>query len=336
MSKLKVYLDKAQTFLAQFHKVEKKKGTPKPKQVSKRTVNMAVLSGLCLIFGVSFLSTFRSITLYSKVDGLQKLVAQVKNTKNKAPTQTQTVDKNLEVYLGNYVKAYFTWDADAEKQSQQLDYLNTFYNAVPDIKAQGQTKNTTQLKYYQLLKIEDHQATFGVGYEETIKKDGKDVTEYHYTGFNVPYGVDGDNYYISGLPWFSAVENHQAGKQPESSKTDLSYTDNFNAKEAKKLTKFLNTFFINYTTNQDNLNLMADNVSVVPNTTFKSLDFTYFKKDKDNSIKAYVQATFKVGETTHAENFTLTITTKSGSYYVSQLDHTIPSGYANDQENGGN
>lgn len=39
MSKLKVYLDKAQTFLAQFHKVEKKKGTPKPKQVSKRTVN---------------------------------------------------------------------------------------------------------------------------------------------------------------------------------------------------------------------------------------------------------------------------------------------------------
>lgn len=113
MSTLKSYLDKAHTFLSQFQKKEKKKGTPKPKQVSKRTVNIAVLSGLCFIFGVSFLSTFRSITLYSKVDGLQKLVTQVKNTKNKAPTQSQTVDKNLEVYLGNYVKAYFTWDADA-------------------------------------------------------------------------------------------------------------------------------------------------------------------------------------------------------------------------------
>lgn len=173
MSKLKLYLDKVKFFLSQFQKKEKKKGNPKPKQVSKRTVNIAVLSGLCFIFGVSFLSTFRSITLYSKVDGLQKLVTQVKNTKNKAPTQSQTVDKNLEVYLGNYVKAYFTWDADAEKQSQQLDYLNTFYNAVPDVKAQGQTKNPTQLKYYQLLKIEDNQATFGVGYEETIKKMAK-------------------------------------------------------------------------------------------------------------------------------------------------------------------
>ncbi|MCC9880517.1 conjugal transfer protein [Streptococcus agalactiae] len=333
MNKVNTYLNQSKAFLGKFQKKEKKKGNPKPKQVSKRTVNMAVLSGLCLIFGVAILSTFRSITLYSKVEGLQKLVTQVKNTKNKAPTQTRTVDKNLEVYLGNYVKAYFAWDADAEKQSQQLDYLNSFYNAVPDIKAQGQTKNPTQLKYYQLLKIEDHQATFGVGYEETIKKDGKDVTEYHYTGFNVPYGLDGDLYYISGLPWFSAIENHQAGKQPDSSKTDLSYTDNFSAKDSEKLTKFLNTFFTNYTTNQDNLNLMADNVSVVPNTTFKSLDFTYFKKDKDHKIKAYVQATFKVGETTHAENFTLTITTKSGSYYVSQLYHTIPADYADDQEN---
>ena len=112
MSTLKSYLDKAHTFLSQFQKKEKKKGTPKPKQVSKRTVNIAVLSGLCFIFGVSFLSTFRSITLYSKVDGFQKLVTQVKNTKNKAPTQIRTVDKNLEVYLGNYVKAYFAWEID--------------------------------------------------------------------------------------------------------------------------------------------------------------------------------------------------------------------------------
>lgn len=333
MNKVNTYLNQAKAFLGKFQKKEKKKGNPRPKQVSKRTVNMAVLSGLCLIFGVAFLSTFRSITLYSKVTSLQETITKVKNAKTELPTQTQTVDKSLEIYLSNYVKTYFTLAGDTETQAQQLDILNTYYKTIPDIKAQGQTRNPTELNYYQLIKIDKNVATFRVGYQETIKKDGKDQTQTFDTGFNVPYGSDQGKYFIAGLPWFSAIERMQAKPADESDKLDLSLTDTFSSSDKKKLTKFLEVFFTNYTTNQDNLNLIADDVSVVPNTEFKSIDFTYFKKGQGGTIIAYVQATFKVGETTHAENFTFTIKQRSGSYYVSQLEHTIPKDYADDQEN---
>ena len=95
--------------------------------------------------------------------------------------------------------------------------------------------------------------------------------------------------------------------------------------------KFLKVFFINYTTNQDNLNLIAKDVDIIANSTFKTIDYTYLKQDGDDLI-AYVQATFEVGGTTHSENFTFTLSEKEKTYYVSKLEHTIPLNYANDKE----
>ncbi|BAN92710.1 conjugal transfer protein [Streptococcus dysgalactiae subsp. equisimilis] len=333
MNKVNIYLNQAKAFLGKFQKKEKKKGNPKPKQVSKRSVNISILTGVVVITGLTLLSSLRAITLYSRVTGLQKTITKVKQEKAQLPTQSQNIDKSLEIYLTNYVRTYFTLAGDAEKQAQQLDYLNTYYKTVPDIKAQGQTRNPTELKYYQLIKVEHNVAIFRVGYQETIKRDGKDQVQSFDTGFNIPYGTDKDKYYIAGLPWFSAIESKQANPADDSEKLDLSLTDTFSNNEKKKLTKFLEVFFTNYTTNQDNLNLIADNVSVVPNTEYKSIDFTYFKKGQGDTIIAYVQATFKVGETTHAENFTFTIKKQSGSYVVAHLDHTIPKDYADNQEN---
>lgn len=99
----------------------------------------------------------------------------------------------------------------------------------------------------------------------------------------------------------------------------------------KKVEKFLKVFFTNYTTNQDNLNLIAKDVDIIANTTFKTIDYTYLKKDGKNII-AYVQATFEVGGTTHSENFTFTLSEKEKTYYVTKLEHTIPLNYANDKE----
>mgnify|MGYP000125659475 CR=1 FL=1 len=80
-----------------------------------------------------------------------------------------------------------------------------------------------------------------------------------------------------------------------------------------------------------NLNLIAKNVAIVANTTFKTIDYTYLKKNKVGLI-AYVQATFEVGGTTHSENFTFTLSEKDKSYYVTKLEHTIPLNYANDKD----
>ncbi len=107
--------------------------------------------------------------------------------------------------------------------------------------------------------------------------------------------------------------------------------DHASDNQHKKVEKFLKVFFTNYTTNQDNLNLIAKNVAIVANTTFKTIDYTYLKKDGANLI-AYVQATFEVGGTTHSENFTFTLSEKEKSYYVTKLEHTIPLNYANDKE----
>ena len=138
-------------------------------------------------------------------------------------------------------------------------------------------------------------------------------------------------YYVSGLPWFSAIDSSQAGHFSEDNQLQLTANDHASDSQHKKVEKFLEVFFTNYTTNQDNLNLIAKNVTIVANTTFKTIDYTYLKKDGADLI-AYVQATFEVGGTTHSENFTFTLSEKDKSYYVTKLEHTIPLNYANDKD----
>ena len=151
------------------------------------------------------------------------------------------------------------------------------------------------------------------------------------TGFNIPFDEKDGKYYISGLPWFSAIESSQAGHFSEDDQLQLTANDHFSDGQRKKVEKFLKVFFTNYTTNQDNLNLIAKDVDIIANTTFKTIDYTYLKKDGQNLI-AYVQATFEVGGTTHSENFTFTLSEKEKTYYVTKLEHTIPLNYANDKE----
>ncbi|TNY48538.1 conjugal transfer protein, partial [Streptococcus pyogenes] len=120
MNKVNIYLNQAKAFLGKFQKKEKKKGNPKPKQVSKRSVNISILTGVVVITGLTLLSSLRAITLYSRVTGLQKTITKVKQEKAQLPTQSQNIDKSLEIYLTNYVRTYFTLAGDAEKQAQQL------------------------------------------------------------------------------------------------------------------------------------------------------------------------------------------------------------------------
>lgn len=331
MDKAKRYLLQAKEYLSHFKKVEKKGGPPKLKVTNKKTVNIAVIGGISFLLFVGLLGAIRAITLSNKVGALQAQVEATKKQKAQPMESSRKYDYKLQYYLNDYVYAYFTLPQEGDKQQAQVEYLNSFYNFIPDVKAQGQVRNPSELLYSQLVTVEGKVATYKIKYKETIRRDNNTEEKEIVTGFNIPFDEKDGKYYISGLPWFSAIESSQAGHFSEDDQLQLTANDHFSDGQRKKVEKFLKVFFTNYTTNQDNLNLIAKDVDIIANTTFKTIDYTYLKKDGQNLI-AYVQATFEVGGTTHSENFTFTLSEKEKTYYVTKLEHTIPLNYANDKE----
>ena len=331
MDKAKHYLLKARDYLSRFKKMEKKGGPPKLKITNKKTINLVVIGGISFLLFVGILGSFRAITLSNKVGTLQAQVEATKKTKALPVESSRKYDYQLQYYLNDYVYAYFTLPQEVEKQEDQIKYLDSFYNFVPDVKSQGQVRNPSELLSAQLITVENNVATYRIKYKETIRRDNNTEEKEIVTGFNIPFDEKDGKYYISGLPWFTTLESSQAGSFKEEDKLTLTTTDRLSDSVHKKVDKFLTVFFTNYTTNQDNLNLISKDIDVVANTTFKSIDYTYLKKNK-KGLTAYVQATFEVGGTTHSENFTFTLIKKEKTYYVSKLEHTIPLNYANNQE----
>ena len=331
MDKAKHYLLKAREYLSKFKKMEKKGGPPKLKITNKKTINLVVIGGISFLLFVGLTGAIRAITLSNQVSKLEKNVEILHAKKAQAPVEEKQYDYKLQYYLNDFVYAYFTLPQEVEKQEGQIDYLNSFYNFIPDVKVQGQVRNPSELLYSQLVTVEGNVATYKIKYKETIRRDNNTEEKEIVTGFNIPFDEKDGKYYISGLPWFSAIESSQAGHFSEDDQLQLTANDHFSDTQRKKVEKFLKVFFTNYTTNQDNLNLIAKDVDIIANTTFKTIDYTYLKKDGQNLI-AYVQATFEVGGTTHSENFTFTLIGKEKTYYVSKLEHTIPLNYANNQE----
>ena len=297
MDKAKRYLLQAKEYLSHFNKVEKKGGPPKLKVTNKKTVNIAVIGGISFLLFVGLMGSIRAITLSNKVGILQAQVEATKKQRAQPMESSRKYDYKLQYYLNDYVYAYFTLPQEGDKQQAQVDYLNSFYNFIPDVKAQGQVRNPSELLYSQLVTVEGKVATYKIKYKETIRRDNNTEEKEIVTGFNIPFDEKDGKYYISGLPWFSAIESSQAGHFSE----------------------------------DDQLQLTTNDLDIIANTTFKTIDYTYLKKDGQNLI-AYVQATFEVGGTTHSENFTFTLSEKEKTYYVTKLEHTIPLNYANDKE----
>lgn len=270
------------------------------------------------------------MTLSSQVTDLKKAVSSNKSASSTS-SATTTIDNRLQYYLNDFVNCYFTVPNDSDGQTKQAKRLNSFYGSEPDIQAQGQVKNPSQLSWSRLLTITDNAATYEVHYKQTVKNGDKTEEKEIITGFNIPYAKTKTGYYVTGLPWFSSLSTSQADKKSINTEVKLNQSDRLSEKTKKKLDKFLKVFFTNYTTDQDNLDLVAHNVTAVKNATFKTLDFSYYKAT-DKTIMAYVQVTFEVAGSTHAENFTLTLSEKSKSYYVEKVSHTIPANYADTKE----
>lgn len=331
MKKIKPYVLKVKEYLSHFKQVEKKKGAPKLKFISKKTVNWVVIGGIVFLVLVGVTGSLRAISLSNQVRNLQKQVESGQEENRPSNSTTPIYDYKLQYYLNDFVHAYFTLPQEIDKQQVQVETLNHFYNFIPDIKSQGQVRNPSELLYSQLVTVEGKVATYKLKYREYIRHDNNTEQKEIVTGFHIPFDEKDGKYYVSGLPWFSAIESSQAGHFNKEDQLQLSANDHFTDSQREKVQKFLKVFFTNYTTNQDNLNLIAKNVTAVANTKLKSIDYLYLKQT-DTGLIAYVQATFQVGGSTHSENFTFTLSEKEDTYYVSQLEHTIPLNYANDKE----
>ncbi|MDW7798759.1 conjugal transfer protein [Streptococcus canis] len=329
MKRLKNSYHTIKTYLKQFSKRPKKKKQPKLQIVNKRTVNLAVASGLAFLVLVGVMGGIRAITLSGKITALKQELSKVATNQPKEKSAT-TIDNHLQYYLNDFVYWYFTIPKDNDEQTKQADKLKEFYGTEPDIQAQGQRKNPSQLDWSRLLSVKDNVATYEVHYKQTVKTNDKEEEKEFATAFNIPYQQTKTGYYIAGLPWFSSLTSSQSKTTAQVLK--LNQSDNLSDKERKKLDNFLKVFFTNYTSNQDNLDLMADNISTVEQMTFETLDYSYYYQTKD-SIIAYVQVTFDNSGTSHPENFTLTLNEKGNTYTVQRLEHTIQPTYANHTKN---
>ena len=324
MNKLLHMYERVQSFFSQFVKRDKKRKSGGLKVVNKRTVNLAVLSGLVFILLTGLMGGIRSMTLSNKVMDLEQAISKAQSNQT-VKTSEAGVDNALEYYLNDFVYYFFTIPENPTEQTEQADKLNAFYGTAPDVQSQGQVKNPSELIWYRLLQVKENIATYQVRYKQKVKEGEGTKEEEILTEFNIPYGQTESGFYVSGLPWFSSYTTRQDTSNNGDLK--LNQSDRIDEKIRKKLDKFLEVFFINYTTSQDNLDLVAKDIKIVNNTVFKTLDFSYYKESK-GQIVAYVQVTFEVAGSSHAENFTLYLSEKGKSYYVNKMEHQIPSDYA--------
>ena len=154
MIKAKRYLLKTREYLSNFKMVEKKWPTKAKSTLRKRTVNLAVIGGIAFLLFVGLMGAIRAITLSNKVGALQAQVEATQKQKALPVDANRKYDYKLQYYLNDYVYAYFTLPQEGDKQQAQVEHLNSFYNFVPDVKAQGQVRNPSTLLYSQLVTVE--------------------------------------------------------------------------------------------------------------------------------------------------------------------------------------
>ncbi|WP_367783294.1 conjugal transfer protein [Streptococcus pluranimalium] len=306
---------KKKIFKKQWLKKSKPKNKHDMKIISQKRMNTYFIGGLVGIVSLSVLTI-----------GIA-LLKTAKPTNNVAPKVAQTavktdeVDHRLEAFLTSFVTDYFNVPKDGALQDEQRDKLLAYYNFVPEIIKGSEVETQMTLLSSKLLRIKDKLATYRVTYE--VGEDKKKVTVL----FGVPFGGSDGAYYVSGLPYYEAVKDYKAEEVPAKEELRLDQSDGVEEEDRTVMLEFLELFFKNYTTNQENLDLIANDVSTITGTTFNSIDWSYFKKD-GKQIKAYVQANFTIAGVSHSENFTLTIVNKDDGFYVSKMEHRIPVDYA--------
>lgn len=283
--------------------------------VSQLKLNAYFLGGL---IGLVALSIVTIVIAFTKT---------VKPVITNSPSQTvvhspkEEVDNRLQLFLDSFVQTYFTVSLDSQQQSKQKETLANFYAYVPDVKNEPSITQEMTLVNFRLQQVENGLAVYRVTYDV-----GQEEKQRITVLFTIPYSGENGQYHVSGLPYFQAVESFKLADVSQVTKLQLYATDDLSLEEREDLVKFMDLFFANYTTSQENLDIVANDVKSINGAVYKGLDYTYFKVDKKHTM-AYVQVSFEIAGVSHVENFSLTLVKKEGSYFVEKVEHTIPVDY---------
>lgn len=305
--------EKKKKFLKKVNQ-KKKINLSEPKKISQRTANIIFLGSLVSLLTLSVLTIVISFTRQA-IPRNTEIKTEQKQEVNK------DIDNSLQLFLDGYVSAYFNYEGSPDTQKEEQERLNSYYKQVPVVKAQEQVRLPSKLVTLKLQQVKNSVATYKVTYETGAQEKQK-IT----VNFSIPYGEDKTGYFVSGLPFFEPVSDLKSSEKSQEQLT-LGAVDRIDEKEREKLESFVQVFFQNYTSSQDNLDVVAKGVRSISGAIFKSIDFSYFKPE-EKYIVAYVQVTFEIAGTAHSENFTLTMEAKENSYFVTKLEHSIPVDYA--------
>lgn len=281
--------------------------------VSQKRMDVIFIGGLVGLVSLSVLTMGVAFTRTVKP-------VEAPKVKSVVAKKTDDVDNRLDQFLEGYVSAYFNRSNDSTKQEERLRQLESYYNFLPEEKGTNANTVETNLVSAKLQRVVNKTAIYRVSYEVGVEKTKVTVL------FGIPFGGNKGQYYVSGLPYFQAVQSLKASTVDEKEKLNLSVMDDVPEAEREKLKKFLDLFFTNYTTSQENLDVVAKDMTSINGVVFRNVDYTYFKTDKDK-ITAYVQTSFSIAGMEYSENFTLSMIKKDESYYVEKMEHTIPSDY---------
>lgn len=298
----------------QFLKKIKKKEVYNMRLVSQKRLDAIFIGGLVGMVGLSALTMFTAFS--------QTMTPSQEPAKTKVVAkQSLEIDNRLEQFLDSYISTYFNRSTDSQKQEERNKQLETFYNFTPEVKASNEETVDSTLISAKLQRVINKVAIYKVSYEVGAEKTKVTVL------FGIPFGGDNGKYYVAGLPYFQAVTSLKADDfANEKDRLSLNATDDLSEPEREKLKKFLDLFFTNYTTSQENLNVMAKDLTSINGVSFRAVDYTYFKID-NKRVTAYVQVSFDIAGAQYSENFTLSMVEKDETYYVEKMEHVIPSDY---------
>ncbi|NYS33711.1 conjugal transfer protein [Streptococcus danieliae] len=298
--------------LLRFRKSKKK---VEMKYISQRKVNLYFLSffvGLIAICALTVIISFVRVTKPAKDVTPNQQVVQEKPEK---------VDNRLQEFLSGYIEAYFNVSSDYSDQQKREEKLMGYYNQVPEVKGESKNSKEMVLISYKPVTIDNGLATYRVTYEVGSGDEKNRVTVL----FGIPFEGGNGYYFVSGLPHFKAMEDYKLD-ETSNEKLDLNKTDKFDENRKEKLNQFLDLFFKNYTTSQENLDVIAENVLAITGVSYKKVNYVFYKEE-GNTIKAYVQVAFSILDVEHSENMTLTIVERDGNYLVTNVEYVIPSDY---------
>lgn len=293
-------------------KIEKAKYGREKQKVSLSPKQAVILSRICI--GGLLILVFLLFAIIAS--GYQPIHTIITRDESSQSAKTGSVDYRAKAYMDSYVEAYFNVPKDEVGQTQYAKNLQVYSDGQLPTISQGRKLNPTKLINATLLDVTKDTVVYAVTYESSGKT--------HNTIFNIPYKKSGNTYVVNSQPYFTAVEKLQGKNE---NKVQLGATDRLEQSQNEALDNYVKSLFTAYTSSSNTLPLISKGLSLNLDQTFKSVDYTYYSKNKDGSFTATTQVTFENSMGTHAENWTFTIKAQGNSYFASNFKHVIEKNY---------